>query len=363
MSMEVIVAAMNAELPRAEWAEAAAKAFTDASGWIWPTVQQLHDRQGKLSPGWTDAAGQEHTAKVGQTLASATGWGERLDAAQVPLALTDVANAIRATHAAVVGEIYPRYLAAIGNPLTWLVAAECVGEAVAAVTALGATQTRAMFQLAASVGQLPADLVSGLGNAAAVQGVTTTAEGNSPEDIIDALDAGVGLADASVGVVQQGLDFAGGLSLAGAHDTTLPTAAALPSLGTSATTGGAPGWPGLAGLGGLGGWGGASGPGGPRTVANPVAGRWAPTLAAEARPGVVAPGAGSASAAGMLPPVTPAMAGQQAAGGTLRPGSRPGVNPGGRPANGRRPAIAADGVPAKLRGRSRRDPAAANDGR
>ncbi|WP_330186381.1 hypothetical protein KZZ52_18685 [Dactylosporangium sp. AC04546] len=358
--MEAIVAAINAELPRAAWAEGAASAFTEASAWIWATVQQWSTRQGELDPEWVDTNGQEHTVKIQQAVASLTGWGERLDGAQMPATLTEVAGAIRATHATITANIYPRYLAAISNPLTWGIAAECVAEATAALTALTATQTRAMFQFASSVGQLPNDLVAGatdaatnaVADAATAVKVVAAAEGNSPEDFIAVADAGVDLVDAGLGVVQKGVDLVGGLSLAGAPSAALPDAASGLSLGALSPTANpvVPG--GLGGFGGLG-WAGAAGGNGLMSVANPVVGRWAPVLAAEARPGVLTPAAVKPTG-GSLPPVVPPMVGQHAA-GTLRPGSGPGHHGAVRSVTGRRAAAAGDGVPAKLRGRSGND--------
>ncbi|MEV4133758.1 hypothetical protein AB0J72_16500 [Dactylosporangium sp. NPDC049742] len=358
--MEAIVAAINAELPRAAWAEATASGFEETSLWLWKTVSEWSKRVGALDPEWVDANGQAHAVQVQEAIASLRGWAERLDAAQVPTTMLETANAIRAAHEVITLDLYPKYLGFLANPLTWGLAAGCATAAAAEVAALSATQGRAMFQLAASLGQLPNDLVAGATDVItnAVQqavpaiNVVASEEGNSLTDYIGVASAGVDLVDAGLDVAGKGIDLIGGLSLAGAPSAALPDLSSGLSLGTvpPAANPVVPG--GLGGLGGLG-WAGAAG-GGLASVANPVVGRWAPVLAAEARPGVLTPAAARPVGAAVPPAVAPSMVGQQA-GGALRPGAGPGQHLASRAATRRRPATASDGVPPKLRGRSGND--------
>ena len=141
-----------------------------------------------------------------------------------------------------------------------------------------------------------------------------------------------------------GQDGSSGLSLAG-----LSPAAVLPTSGAAlgGLAGGAGAPPVASGLPGM--FAAAGGLGAIPTLAKPVAGKRAPSLASEVRPGTATP-ATAKPAGSSMPPMTPPLGGQGATAGTLRPGSA--ESPTGRGGSGRRAADATDGVPAKLRGRS-----------
>jgi hypothetical protein len=359
LPIEMHMAMITAEQANVPVLIDAAKMWTEVRGWIESATTELNTRVGELSPHWTDEAGRAHEEKAQRSLAELKMWGERIDAAQPVETLTTLASAIPEALQTVTG-FYESYVAAISNPFTAWAALGFQQAAGTRMTALGAQFDMSMFKVVAASGiQSPGDLMPSPKEGAPV-------EGNSPADFIKAAEAGMsalteleGLAE-SVGVGgSSGADLSlpdpsglldqtgsSGLSLAGMAPTlTAPSPLSGASLGGLAPGSGMPPVP----MGTLGAFGAAGGMAGIPTVAKPVAGKRAPTLASEVQPGTATPAAAK-SAGSAMPPMMPPQGGQGTA-GTLRPGSS--EHPTGRSGGGRRPAAAgADGVPTKLRGRS-----------
>ncbi|MGW0432187.1 hypothetical protein ACWDV4_06530 [Micromonospora sp. NPDC003197] len=330
----------------------AARMWTEVREWIETARTELHTRVGELTPYWTDDAGREHEEKAQRILAELKMWADRLDAAQVPETLITLANAIPPVVQEVTA-LHAAYQSALSNPVTALLVAPGLQQLSGArMTALGSQFDMAMLKVAAGAGiQSPADLLGEI-----------PAEGNSPADFIEAATAGVtviselqnlasSISSGSAGVPDlsgvDGLDGSDGPSLAGLvpSPTTFDPASAA-SFGGGLSVGSPP-------VVGGSGWAGVVGGAGVTPLAKPVAGRRAPTLASEVRPGVVTPDVAK-PAVGAIPPTMPSMAGQQpATTGTLRPGS--GEQSSGRSGSGYRPAPGPHGVPVTLQGRAGKD--------
>ncbi|WP_410635250.1 hypothetical protein [Amycolatopsis sp. cmx-4-83] len=335
----------------------AAKMWTECREWIDAASTELNTRAGRLTPEWQDDAGRAHEEKTQRSLAELKMWGERIDAARPAETLTTLASSISDALAEVM-TCYAAYCAADLNPLTAIPAKIAAQQASAfRMNALGAQFDVSMLKVVAASGmQSPGDLMPT---------PKAAAEGNSPADFVKAAEAGMsalteleGLAESAgvgsgggtggdsplPGLPGLGQDVSSGLSLAG-----LSPATALPLSG--AALGGLPGGGGAApvasALPGM--FGAAGGLGAIPTLAKPVAGKRAPSLASEVRPGTATP-ASAKPAGSSMPPMMPPHGGSGAAAGTLRPGSP--EQPTGRGGAGRRAAAATDGVPAKLRGRS-----------
>jgi uncharacterized protein YukE len=358
LPIEMHMAMITAEQANVPVLTDAARMWTECRSWIENARAELQTRVGELTPDWQDDAGRAHEEKVQRSLAELKMWGERIDAAQPAETLTTLASAIPEAMQTVTG-LYESYVATISNPFTAWAAPAFQQAAGARMTALGAQFDLSMLKVVAASGiQSPGDLMPSPKEGA-------PGEGNSPADFIKAAEAGMnalteleGLAE-SVGVGDggsAGVDLpvpgipdqtgSSGLSLAGLSSTlTAPSPVSGASLGGLTPGSGVPPVP----MGTLGAFGAAGGMAGIPTVAKPVAGKRAPTLASEVQPGAATPAAAKPAAGGM-PPTMPPPGGQSTA-GTLRPGSS--EHPTGRSGGNRRPAAAGtDGVPAKLRGRS-----------
>lgn len=358
LPMEVLMPMVSAELGKVATYHGQAEMFVGVRKWIDDATTELNTRVGELSPQWTDEAGRVHEENTQRTLAELKMWGERIDAARPAETLTTLAAAITEAHATVTG-LWEAYQVARLNPLGAAVAAGLQQTAGSVLTGLGGHFDTAMLTVAAASGiQSPGDVLP------AMQG-GASAEGNSPADFIKAAEAGIttlsGLVDLGSSVSSMGgansgdlsslsslSDVSGqnGLSLAGMAPTlTAPTPVSGALLGGLTPGSGVPPVP----TGTLGGFGAVGGLGGIPTLAKPVAGKRAPTLASEIQPATASPAAAK-SAGSAMPPMMPAQGGV-GAGGTLRPTTA--EHPTGRSGSGRRPATAgSDGVPTKLRGRS-----------
>ncbi|GAB2922331.1 hypothetical protein GCM10027280_06940 [Micromonospora polyrhachis] len=351
LPIEVHLAMITAEQANVPVLIDAARMWTEVREWIEAARTELHTRVGELAPTWTDDAGRAHEEKAQRTLAELKMWGDRLDVAQVPETLTTLASAIPEALQTVTG-LHQAYTAALSNPLTAWAALGFQQAAGARMTALGTQFDMSMLKVVSGAGiQSPADLLP------ESTGGAPPAEGNSPADFIEAATAGVtvlselqtlasSISSGVTGVTDlPGLNDSAGPSLAG-----LTPSPPVPDPFSGASLGGVPPTGGPPVAGGAGGAGTAGGTG-LMPLAKPVAGRLAPTLAAEVKPGVAALGA-TKPAGGAVPPMMPPMAGQQVA-GTLHPG--PGEHPTARSRGGRRPSAGTDGVPVALRGRSGND--------
>ncbi|MFD1326075.1 WXG100 family type VII secretion target, partial [Micromonospora sonneratiae] len=278
----------------------AARMWTEVREWIETARTELHTRVGELAPTWTDDAGRAHEEKAQQTLAELKMWGERLDAAQVPEALTTLASAIPEALQTVTG-LYQSYVAALSNPLTAWAAPGFQQAAGARMTALGSQFDMSMLKVVSGAGiQSPTDLLP------ESQGEALSAEGNSPADFIEAATAGVNVLSELQNLASSISSGAGISDLTDLNGSDGPSLAGLipgpstldPVSGVS--FGGLPpvGGPPVAGGSG---WAAAAGGTGMLPLAKPVAGRLAPTLAAEVKPGVATPDAAKPAGGGVPP--------------------------------------------------------------
>ncbi|KAA9155802.1 hypothetical protein FPZ12_029145 [Amycolatopsis acidicola] len=364
-TLDGMIAAEQANVPKLA---AAAKMWTDVRQWIGDAQVQVKSRIGELSPQWKDDKGHLFEVKAQGLVNDLKTWGERLDAAQIPQHLTSLASSI-VDAGAKVAEASGAYYAALGNPLTAPSALGFWQAAATRMTVLGGQYDQTMLRVATGVGiedpsQVLADYLP-----------QASSEGNSPQDIIKAATAGVGAASAGMdtlsalqdlgssldtsGTDASGIDTSGlgttvgasgsanlggstGLTLAGLAPATssIPTvsagfsAGAIPSVGTPPVASGSMGF--VAG---------AAGTAGLMSVAKPVAGKRAPSLASEPEAGW-AENAATKSGTGTVSPMMPHTGGSS---GTLQPSSAD--EPGSR-SNGVRKSTSANGVPSRLRGRA-----------
>ncbi|GAA4523864.1 hypothetical protein [Amycolatopsis samaneae] len=362
LPIEMHLAMITAEQGNIPVLTDAARMWTECRAWIDQAAAELNTRVGELTPEWQDDAGRAHEEKVQRSLAELKMWGERIDAAKPAETLTTLASAIPGKVQEVTA-LHEAYQAALLNPFTAGMAPLIQQASGAVMTEMGAHYDMSMLKVVAASGiQNPGELMP-------AQQQSST-EGNSPADFIKAAEAGMnalteveGLAESlgmgggggqgdgtSAPVDLSSLPGTGGhdpsgLSLAGLAPATSPMPVSGAALGAAASGAGAPPVP--SGMPGI--FGAAGGMAGIPTMAKPVAGKKAPSLASEIRPGAATPAAAKSTGTSM-PPMMPAHGGQSGTAGTLRPGS--GEQPTGRSGGSRRPAAGTDGVPSKLLGRS-----------
>ncbi|MEU6265068.1 hypothetical protein [Saccharopolyspora shandongensis] len=347
LPIEAHMAMITAEQANVAVLTDAARMWTEVRSWIEEARVELHTRAGELSPQWKDDAGRAHEEKVQRSLAELTMWADRIDAAQPVETLTTLAGAIPEALGTVTG-LYESYMLAMSNPLTMGMAPAFQQAAGARMSALGAQFDMSMLKVVAASGlQSPGDVLP------APKGGLPVVEG-SPSEFLKAANAGMDVlselqnlaSSMTDGATAPDVSGATGPSLAGATPVTGPVPNAHLGAGLPSVSG--PPVP----SGGLG-WAGAAGGAGMMPLAKPVAGKRAPSLAAEVKPGTAAAAGTKPVTGAMPPPMIPPSAGQGAA-GTLRPGSA--EQSGGRTESKRKPA-GTDGVPESLRGRSGGDAA------